>query len=271
MAYFNGNNEFSIIASVTLVGNDYVNEKAANALKGAENGAIVSMDDVSPLEHKVAVKLSSETLPDNTQVTVKSCGKNLLPYPYLSTTKTQNGITFTDNGDGTVTVNGTATAATYFNIANPMRLTTGTYFFKGNTPTILVDSELGMSAYQLFIQDNVTSSNYYADVGRGVSITVNKESTFTVAIAINSGAIMDNIVFKPQLEIGTVATAYEPYKEGETVITTIAEGAELTSISPNMTIMTDTTGAVIDCSYNKDSNIVIEKLTQAIISLGGNI
>lgn len=36
-------------------------------------------------------------------------GYNLLPYPYVNGTKTHNGITFTDNGDGSVTMNGTAT------------------------------------------------------------------------------------------------------------------------------------------------------------------
>lgn len=36
--------------------------------------------------------------------------KNLLPYPYKETTLTRNGITFTDNGDGSITVNGTATS-----------------------------------------------------------------------------------------------------------------------------------------------------------------
>ena len=43
-----------------------------------------------------------------------NCGKNLIPYPYGQTTEVRNGVTFTDNGDGTITVNGTATSNTYF-------------------------------------------------------------------------------------------------------------------------------------------------------------
>lgn len=42
--------------------------------------------------------------------------KNLLKYPYLETTKTQNGITFTDNGDGSITINGTATNTAQFKL-----------------------------------------------------------------------------------------------------------------------------------------------------------
>lgn len=72
------------------------------------------------------------------------------------------------------------------------------------------------------------------------------------------------------LEQNYGATEYEPYR-GETITTTIAEGAELTSIAPNMTITTDTAGALIELEYNKDANKVIETLVQAIISLGGNI
>jgi hypothetical protein len=71
------------------------------------------------------------------------------------------------------------------------------------------------------------------------------------------------------VERDTEPTPFEPYKEGETIITTIADGAELKIIAPNMTISTDTEGVVIDCSYNRDINIAFERLTQAIISAGG--
>lgn len=37
-------------------------------------------------------------------------GYNLLPYPYVSTTKTQHGVSITDNGDGSITLDGTSTA-----------------------------------------------------------------------------------------------------------------------------------------------------------------
>ena len=49
-----------------------------------------------------------------TQATVGYLQKNLIPYPFDTTSKTVNGLTFTVHDDGTVTVNGTATATTYF-------------------------------------------------------------------------------------------------------------------------------------------------------------
>ena len=42
-----------------------------------------------------------------------SC-KNLIPNPFIDTTKTESGLTFTDNGDGSVTVNGTSTGQVSF-------------------------------------------------------------------------------------------------------------------------------------------------------------
>ena len=41
-------------------------------------------------------------------------GKNKLDVIALN--KTVNGLTFTNNGDGSVTINGTATATTYYNL-----------------------------------------------------------------------------------------------------------------------------------------------------------
>lgn len=49
--------------------------------------------------------------------TVKVCGKNLLPFPYRDTSKTQNGVTFDVQNDGTIHIYGTASAVTYFNFS----------------------------------------------------------------------------------------------------------------------------------------------------------
>lgn len=48
---------------------------------------------------------------------VKVCGKNLLPFPYSNTSKTQNGVTFDVQNDGTIHIYGIASVATYFNFS----------------------------------------------------------------------------------------------------------------------------------------------------------
>jgi hypothetical protein len=60
--------------------------------------------------------------------------KNLIPFPWVNTTMTKNGLTFTDNNDGTVTVKGTATAMTVFYLQFELPLRHGvTYAISGST------------------------------------------------------------------------------------------------------------------------------------------
>ena len=75
-----------------------------------------------------------------------------------------------------------------------------------------------------------------------------------------------------QIEYGEAKTAYEKFK-GITEYSVNADGTVdgVQSISPNMTLLTDTSGVVLDVQYNKDINKTIETLTQAIASLGGNV
>ena len=85
---------------------------------------------------------------------------------------------------------------------------------------------------------------------------------------IGMSGIMSNI----QLEIGTTETAYEPYIEPIEYLVSADGAAEgVTPISPTTTLVTDTAGAVIDCTYNRDINKAFEELYNAIISTGGNV
>ena len=75
-----------------------------------------------------------------------------------------------------------------------------------------------------------------------------------------------------QIEAGTAASEYEPFVE-PTTYPINADGTVdgIEPLYPTTTLMTDTTGIVIDAEYNRDINSAFAELTQAIISLGGNI
>jgi hypothetical protein len=77
-------------------------------------------------------------------------------------------------------------------------------------------------------------------------------------------------IVKPCLELGTTATAYEPYIE-PTTYTANSDGTinGIKSISPNMTLLTNNSGVVINAHYYKDPDIVISNLTQAVALSGG--
>lgn len=237
---------------------DAVKNTFSNAIKGNVSGKIVSMDDVSPVDHKVPVKLRSDTLPSNTQVNVKSCGKNLIPYPYESTTVTKGGLTFTDNGDGSVTINGTSTEAVTFVLCR------GLNFFSSNT-------SVGYGRETIAKEGLCMSKRGSSLENLGLSYEIWGGGVHVLFLYCGSENTYNNTIVYPQIEVGYTMTEYELYKEGKTVTTTISDGAELASIAPNMTISTDKEGVIVEAQYNKDANKVIEKLTQAIISLGGNV
>lgn len=138
-------------------------------------------------------------------------GKNLLN-PTLQTT-TQNGVTCTNNGDGTYTVNGTATGiavfAVYYNFAD---------VYGSASSLKMVGCPSGGSAQKYFLRSYRKGGNpeILDEYGSGISIGSFKESESNIAIIVKSGATVNNLIFKPMLTTDTTATYadFEPYTGG---------------------------------------------------------
>lgn len=229
----------------------------ANAIRGYADGEVVRVNDVSPIKHIVSVKVDHDT---PTTVTVTRCGKNLLPYPYIhkENTVTSNGITFTDNGDGTITANGTATARTtyYFSRTdNRIYLTKGEQYMLSGCP-----SEGSSSTYVIQGTDGTL---YPTDSGLGKPFTASGGGYYFYII-VYEGAVLNNVVFKPQLEVGGKKTPFDSYIN-PTIYTPNADGTVdgITTLSPTMTLLTDTEGAVINCEYNVDIKKYIDRISVA--------
>lgn len=135
---------------------------------------------------------------------IVSTGKNLIPYPYTETTKTVNGVTFTDNGDGTITVNGTATANTTFILSRAVSADPGKKYHGSGCP-----SGGSTSAFILFFHDGTDG---YPDIGDGATFNL-RGTKLNISIRIYAGATLNNLVFRPMLNFGTTAESYEPYKQ----------------------------------------------------------
>lgn len=140
--------------------------------------------------------------------------KNLMQYPYLNTTTTVNGITFTDNGDGTITVNGTNSSSsnvTFVMFASndstmPFILSPGTYTISG------CPSGGSLETFMINVEyTSGLSKNIYFDYGDGDTFILNDYTQIKVSICIGSGAVIDNLIFKPMIEVGSEKTEYEPY------------------------------------------------------------
>lgn len=153
-----------------------------------------------------------ESVGDGGSIGVKVIGKNLIPYPYPDTTKTVNGVTFTDNGDGSITVNGAATGGqATFTVATDLNIS-GVFCLSGRPIGEVTQS------YSLQPKvDNTWSVENY-DIGNGGAELTVKSTINVIYIVIMKNRTINNVTFYPQLEIGSTATAYEPYKEPQTMI-----------------------------------------------------
>ena len=133
-------------------------------------------------------------------------GKNLIPFPYVSTSGTQNGIEINVDSDGVITLNGTATAGIYFGLLSPVNSSgitkPGKYTISGMPGAVS-----GVSI-QCYVDGNWGSK--YNDVGNGATFTVTSSIKY-ITLQINSGAVCDNVVIKPMLEEGETKTEFEPW------------------------------------------------------------
>ena len=107
-----------------------------------------SPDNIRPISGRDAVK-------------VERCGENLIKYPYSSSSASRNGLVFTSQQDGSIVVNGTATADTWFpfrwNIEKRLPI---------NTPMTLSGCPAGGSSKSYYI-GLYLGGKWFADTGNG--------------------------------------------------------------------------------------------------------
>lgn len=129
-------------------------------------------------------------------------GYNLLEN--TAVTQTINGITFTVNDNGTVTVNGTATAQAVLKINQTLILENGNYKLNG------CPEEGSSSTYRFRLFR--TNTNAVPDIGSGAFFEITENIKFNyLDIAIEEGTKISNLVFKPMIVKGTEEKLYEPY------------------------------------------------------------
>lgn len=202
---------------------------------------VFSGETVSNVTFKPMIRLASITddtyvpyVPTNKEL--MSCklngyvgAKNLLPYPYYHTTKTENGLTITDNGDGTVAIAGTATSETTFYLDHTnigAILGKGSYVLSG-CPT----GGNRENGYYIEISGRATSTDSWTvlatDIEEGAAFTITEAMLNWVAmhvfIRVRSGkAISSAITFKPMIRhIEDTDSTYQPYAKTNQQITNV--------------------------------------------------
>ena len=142
----------------------------------------------------------------------RTTGKNLLPFPYQTSDGTINGLTFTTNTDGSLTISGTSTAETIFglytNTSKMIAIDTTKNYILSERPT---NSDINLYYYEYY---NNTWNYKGASSTGSLSFTPSSQATgqlFRILIGNNKTI---NATFNIQLEEGSTATSYEPYTGG---------------------------------------------------------
>ena len=142
----------------------------------------------------------------------RSKNKNFATYPYTNTTVTVSGVTYTDNGDGTVTVNGTATKDAYFR-ASKASAEDGMFLLPAGTYT-LSGCPAGGSASTYMVQllpldADLQAHSAIEDHGNGKTFTLSEDTLCRMNFLVKSGAKVSGLTAYFQVEKGTEKTAFE--------------------------------------------------------------
>lgn len=145
---------------------------------------------------------------------------NYVPYPYARGTVTTGGITFTDNGDGTITANGTATATASYTLVNSLVLPQGRYIMTGDDDDETTSSQ---NITAILFNWNTASGVSVWNRGKNVTpvfdVTEENHTIASLRIRIAAGRTVNNQVFRPMICLESEYTGkWIPYWNPETQI-----------------------------------------------------
>ena len=177
-------------------------------------------------------------------LTLGYVGENIIPYPYYETTHTDNGITWTDNGDGTVTANGTATSASVFymvhNTSEPIQAEKCKYTLSG------CPSGGSPSKYAVRLYESTKSLPILCtDIGAGAVFDNSNGNILGIATAcvIYKGTTVENLTFKPMLVKGSHKCDYAPYSLSKAKLR-----EDIDSVNSSLTTLTQKTSVSLSVS-----------------------
>lgn len=110
-------------------------------------------------------------------------------------TQTLNGVTCHNNGDGTYTLNGTASGTTFFFIQRNVRVKNGKYKVVSKIPDN-IDAKV----------DIRHNNNMYVDITEGNVENLYNDINYEAIIRVVSGTTLNNYVLKPMLTTNLNAT-----------------------------------------------------------------
>ncbi|MCH5190476.1 MAG: hypothetical protein J1F37_07940 [Oscillospiraceae bacterium] len=279
---------------------------AANAVKGTAKGDVLFIDDVSPIEQAMDITLSSKNMFNygwdfksiGSRITVEK-EENAITFIWVSTDRPYFSLkdeshksfnfkpntTYTSKATVTLTeLSGSETASDGAgSAALTLYLADNANFSSNLNPKIAI-----VNGYIKETNNGKRPGTYEITTTFTTPDDLSPYQYLNTRLANNTSVRYENIMICE----GTEPQDYVPYAdvsnvevmrtghdssnpEAENVQTAISDEngivKDLTSFYPEMSIAAKTPNIVLHCEYNKDLNKVIEQLTQAILSLGGNV
>lgn len=232
MAIYVGENKALLLKNDKSVVELYKGNKQLFGYNNSVQGEIIAADNVHPIEHKLKVKLSSDTIDDFSGVTVTRCGKNLFDGGI------EKGCGLTGTGNNRMLI---ISENSGYKIIKVKPNTT--YCLSGDF-TVLKDKTLRIASFSEYPTESFVS-NKFVYGSKEVIFKTTANDNYLFLWFISPSKTTDIAI---QVEEGT-QTDYKPYNMQ--IAKSNADGTVegLTSLSPDMTIFSDSTDAVINISY----------------------
>ena len=136
-------------------------------------------------------------------------GRNLLP-PFVVNVSWENGnATVVGTGDGAYKFNGTTTGYQQLVIQSDIYLKAGTYTFGATVEASGTPMSIGVQLR------NVSGGITYATASwasPAQTFTLAEDTAVRIRFVVPSALTFNNVIIKPQIELGNTATTYEPYQ-----------------------------------------------------------
>lgn len=272
VAEFQSKAEQIVAACIATIPEDYTTMEAkvnelANAIKGNLSGAVVFADDVSTVEHNPVVNVH---------------GKNLFNYDAWKGINAIHGeVIYSDDGYVKLTATEDDCFTNYGMYPQAARIPVK----PGESVTLSweTDADETLTSGMVYVFANGTSDSFHSAPATQKKLTYIPPLgcefiTFRVGVSVAGDSIT---YWNLQIENGDSATEYEPYIDPSTVTVT-ADGLNYVPASDGTVngilstaladgITTNNSSVIVECEYNRDTNKVIEKMTNAIIALGGTV
>lgn len=135
-------------------------------------------------------------------------GNQLIPYPHRSGQRIINGITFTSNSDGTVTIDGTATNDADYYLYGNWASRNNTLFANMSDITLSIS---GSSYVRLVVYTFGDNGMRGTSTLNATTFNIQSHDGCCIYLHIDNGMSFNNLVVHPMINDGSILKPIEPY------------------------------------------------------------